>query len=74
MDKHRDTKSNIEGSVIGSYPGTGGQLNGVIWTLDEEHHFNERPKRGLAAGTDPLTGIPTGVWLTQLKPELSIQG
>jgi len=52
--------------------GAGGLLNGVIWTLDEENHFNERPKRVQAAGSDPLTGIPTKARQTQLKPELTI--
>lgn len=47
--------------------GTGVQLNGVIWTLDEEHHFNEQPKRDLAAGADPLTRLPTEARLTQSK-------
>ena len=51
--------------------GAGGQLNGVTGTLDEEHHFNERPRGGLTAGADPLTRISTEARLTRSKPALT---
>lgn len=49
----------------------GGQLNGPIRTLEEDHLFNERLERSWTAGADPLTRIPTEARLIKTRAQLA---